>query len=130
MRHMISRNSYRQYHLYWLVKLCSKEKMGCFWVRLQIYEQIQVHSMFKKNDVLVSKSSESVIGLMFVSLKPKIGCSSSITYRWTHSNWFDVRKMMFKFTWCLMKWCLTHHLWYQLNFLTHHSCCIFNQLQL
>ena len=46
---------------------------------------------------------------MFDRSKPKIGCSSSITNRWTCSSSFDVRKMMFEFVRCLIKWCSTHH---------------------
>ena len=51
---------------------------------------------------------------MFVCSKSKIGCSSSITNRWTRSSSFDVQKMMFKFDWCSMKWYWTHH--YRLSF--------------
>ena len=44
---------------------------------------------------------------MFVNSKPKIGCSISITNRWTCWNSFDVWKMMFEFIRCLIKCCLT-----------------------
>ena len=46
---------------------------------------------------------------MFDRSKPKIGCSSSITNRWTRSSSFNVRKMMFEFVRCSIKWCSTHH---------------------
>ena len=36
-------------------------------------------------------------------------CSSSITNRWTRSSSFDVRKTMFVFVRCSIKWCWTHH---------------------
>ena len=39
-----------------------------------------------------SDGSKNVRSLMFDRLKPKIGCSSSITIRWTRSSSFDVRK--------------------------------------
>ena len=42
---------------------------------------------------------------MFDRLKPKIGCSSSITNRWTCLRSFNVQKLMFKFVWCSIKWC-------------------------
>ena len=48
---------------------------------------------------------------MFDRSKPKIGCSSSITNKWTRSSSFDVRKMMFEFVRCSIKWCSTHHYW-------------------
>ena len=47
----------------------------------------------------------ALLGSMFIPLKPKIGCSSSITNRWTCSCSFDVRKMMFEFVRCSIKWC-------------------------
>ena len=40
---------------------------------------------------------------MFDRSKPKIGCSSSITNRWTRSSSFEVRKMMFEFVQWLIK---------------------------
>ena len=46
---------------------------------------------------------------MFNCSKPKIGRLCSITDRWTYSSSFDVRKMMFEFVRCSIKWCLTHH---------------------
>ena len=46
---------------------------------------------------------------MFDRSKPKIGCSSSIANKWTRSSSFDVRKMMFEFDRCSIKWCSTHH---------------------
>ena len=52
---------------------------------------------------------------MFDRSKPKIGCSSSITNRWTRSSSFDVRKMMFEFVRCSIKWCSTHHYLKHLN---------------
>ena len=46
---------------------------------------------------------------MFDRSKPKIGCSSSIINKWTCLSSFDVRKMMFEFDRCSIKWCSTHH---------------------
>ena len=43
------------------------------------------------------------------SLLQNFRCSSSIINRWTCSSSFNVRKMMFKFFRCLIKWCLTYH---------------------
>ena len=43
-----------------------------------------------------SDGSNYVRSSMFDRSKPKIGCSSSITIRWTRSSLFDVRKMMFE----------------------------------
>ena len=42
---------------------------------------------------------------MFDRSKPKLGCSSSITNRWTGLSSFKVRTMMFKFVRCSIKWC-------------------------
>ena len=39
-----------------------------------------------------SNGSNNIWSLMFDRLKPKIGCSSSITIRWTRSSSFDVQK--------------------------------------
>ena len=68
-----------------------------------------------KNNVQVSSMSNLVnllnalLGTMFVCSKPKIGCSSLITIRWTCSSSFDVRKMILEFVRCLIKWSLNHH---------------------
>ena len=43
-----------------------------------------------------SDGSNYVWWSMFVHLEPEIGCSSSITIRWTCSSLFDVQKMMFE----------------------------------
>ena len=50
---------------------------------------------------------------MFDRSKPKLGCLSSMTSRWKCSSLFDVRKMMFEFVQCSIKWCSTHH--YEMN---------------
>ena len=42
---------------------------------------------------------KALLGSKFDCSKSKIGCSSS----------FDVRKMMFEFVRCSIKWCSTHH---------------------
>ena len=60
---------------------------------------------------LTSDGSNYVRSSMFDRSKPKIGCPSSISKRWTRSSSFNVQKMMFEFVWCSIKWCSTHH-WY------------------
>ena len=57
----------------------------------------------------INKSSSDVGSSMFDCSKLKIGCSSLITYRWTCSSSFDVRKMILEFVRCLIKWSLNHH---------------------
>ena len=58
---------------------------------------------------IANDGSNNVRSLMFDRSKPKIRCSSSITNRWTRSSLFNVRKMMFEFIRCTIKWCSIHH---------------------
>ena len=71
----------------------------------------------RKNDVLVCSMINSLIlvkafyiwCLTSVRWKPKFRCLISIINRWTHSSMFDVRKIMFAFVRCSLKWFLSHH---------------------
>ena len=51
------------------------------------------HTQFQR--LICSFGSNHVRSSMFDHSKPKIGCSSSVTNRWTRSSSFDVRKLMF-----------------------------------
>ena len=94
----------------WWVELCSKFDVRLFKaknmvvrVRLPKDEHVRVRLMFE------SVGCEGLLCSMSVCLKPKFRCLSSIINRWTCSRSFDVRKMMFKFVRCSIKWRSTHH---------------------
>ena len=98
-----------------LYSIIRSQKLGVR-VRLAKDEHVQVRSIFngRKNDVWVCSMNNLVKAfwvrcLMFVLLRQKFKCSSSIINRWTRSSLFNVQKMMFKFVRCLIKWCSTHH---------------------
>ena len=72
--------------------------LKCFTINVEVKETVHC-----------SDGSNYVWSSMFDCLKPKIGCSSLITKRWTRLSSFGVQKMMFELVWCSLKWCPTHH---------------------
>ena len=94
----------------------SKPKIGCsssITIRWTCSSSFDV----RKNDVRDCSISslvnlvKALLGLIFDFrlFEAKIRCLSSIIKRWTCSSSFDVRKMMFEFDRCSIKWCSTHH---------------------
>ena len=75
-------------------------EVRCSIVRLPIDEHIGVRLIKKwcssQCNEWFCKFSESPIWFFVCVFKPKIGCSSSITNRWTCLSLFNVRKMMFE----------------------------------
>ena len=103
------------------VELCSKFDVRSFEAKNRVFDYQRMNTFVSircwKNDVRACSMNDLVNlgkGLkvqcsMSVCSKPKFRCSRLIINRWTGSSLFDDRKMMFKFVWCLIKWCLTHH---------------------
>ena len=65
------------------------------WINFSFFHtvpiQLFVYNLLDFTEKIVFEEIDSDSS-MFDSLKPKIGCSSSITNRWTHLSLFNVRK--------------------------------------
>ena len=90
-------------------------------VRLPKDEHVRVCLMFEKRKFCWMSNFVNLVkaqlGLMFdvqcqffrSQAKNRVFCSGQITSRRTSLNSFYVKKIVFKFLRCSIKWCLTHH---------------------
>ena len=103
-----------------------------FWV-LNVRRTCLIMINIRKIDVQICLTNNfaylvrGVICSMYLRLKPKGGCSSSIIKRWTFSSLFNVQKMMFKSKRCLIEWFRTSK--YRKHLLEWHKNCRHSKVQ-